>query len=149
MDADVRRSTLRARHVDAASWNAEPAAADSDDSSSGGEEDAPGGGRNGKGGAYEDFGESPISHSSSYKPKHNFDILSGGKAAARAAPRRADPGNLAAYARYVPWVLLAVSALTRFYRLDEPRGNVFGEEKRRAPYAASQLNRRAVILDAW
>ena len=82
---------------------------------------------NGKGGAY-DFDEAQVSHSSSYKPKH-VDVVGGTKAGSHALNGHpaASPGGLNAYARCIPWILLAVSAFTRFYRLDEPRGNVFGE----------------------
>ena len=42
-------------------------------------------------------------------------------------PVAADWFGLSKYERYVPWVLLAIAAFTRFYRLDQPPGVVFGE----------------------
>ena len=78
-------------------------------------------------------------------PSYAFDAHNGvppsaaghvGKASAAprsfaAAASPPQPPPMEWFAPYAPWVLLGMSAFTRFYRLDEPRGVVFDEVRAR------------------
>ena len=76
---------------------------------------------NGKGPVCDrDFDEAPISAYAAFKPRQDLSPVNAGAVRVAAAP-------LEWCAPYMPWRILLVSAATRYYRLDEPRGVVFDE----------------------